>query len=671
MKLRTQLLLLSLIFLGIPWTGCQFLRSNEQALLGVQQQGLEATGRAIANGVNQRLDLLYTHRQRLNDSLDDNSLHAVNSDTAPILDGFFDEWPPLKSRHFGTTRRGFTVTVTAVDDTLFLALAITDRSKRYNHSVNMEKPSGDRMVLTTWQDNRREPIVIATSAPGSVRAQSMNPRQPSDPARRIRGVWADVSDGYQIELAIPSAVDIEYLGVHYVDEDEGGMNTWGNIDPLAASAPPHLIRTPKELIALLNNFSSSATKVSVYDRWGWLLGASDWSNPEPATGSHGLTRWLYRQVLQPPAADKPAQQTPSGRNVSAVMSSALQGVGSHSVFEAKGSLWSRYAAPLRIDAAVMGVVMVEQPREQYLSFTDPVFEGLLVKGGLTSLFIAAGLFAFASLLSLRIIRLQKRLESAAHHDRGRDQSLPVSPCNDELDQLAQQFNSLLADTHRLENYLRALPRALAHEIHTPVAVIGSTLEHLNNQLTAADHTVLIARAQTGLRRLTDLLNAMNEASRLENSLGVEPQQSTDLFDLLSELASAYGMTYPGWAFTLDATREQAIASVAPDLIVQALDKLIANAVSFAHPDSVITVKLRRRGLWWRITVINQGPALPEIPEQLFSPMLSDRTGQYGADAHLGLGLYVVALVAKHHEGEPWARSIDAPSGAEIGFTVKA
>ena len=98
--------------------------------------------------------------------------------------------------------------------------------------------------------------------------------------------------------------------------------------------------------------------------------------------------------------------------------------------------------------AVMGVVMVEQPREQYLSFTDPAFEGLLVKGGLASLFIAAGLFAFASLLSLRIIRLQKRLERAARHHRGRDQSLPVSPCNDELDQLAQQFNSLLADTHR-------------------------------------------------------------------------------------------------------------------------------------------------------------------------------------------------------------------------------
>jgi signal transduction histidine kinase len=37
--------------------------------------------------------------------------------------------------------------------------------------------------------------------------------------------------------------------------------------------------------------------------------------------------------------------------------------------------------------------------------------------------------------------------------------------------------------------------------------------------------------------------------------------------------------------------------------------------------------------------------------------------------HLGLGLYIVALVAKHHHGEPWARSTE--TGAEVGFTVKA
>jgi len=50
-------------------------------------------------------------------------------------------------------------------------------------------------------------------------------------------------------------------------------------------------------------------------------------------------------------------------------------------------------------------------------------------------------------------------------------------------------------------------------------------------------------------------------------------------------------------------------------------------------------------------------------------MVSART--VGEEHHLGLGLYMVALIAKHHGGEPWARNTPDYSGAEVGFTVRA
>ena len=166
-----------------------------------------------------------------------------------------------------------------------------------------------------------------------------------------------------------------------------------------------------------------------------------------------------------------------------------------------------------------------------------------------------------------------------------------------------------------------------------------------------------------------MLDAMNEANRLEASLGTETQEKIDLVSLLSELSRAYGTTFPGWTFTLDTDNESAVTLAAPDLIVQALDKLISNATSYAPRNSIITLRIRRRGLWWRLSVENDGPPLPGNHQILFAPMQSLREKRAAEGHHLGLGLYIVALVAKHHHGEPWARSTE--SGAEVGFTVNA
>ena len=48
MKLRTQLLLVSLFILVLPWAGCQYIREMEQVLLDGQARELVARGQAIA-----------------------------------------------------------------------------------------------------------------------------------------------------------------------------------------------------------------------------------------------------------------------------------------------------------------------------------------------------------------------------------------------------------------------------------------------------------------------------------------------------------------------------------------------------------------------------------------------------------------------------------------------
>ena len=60
----------------------------------------------------------------------------------------------------------------------------------------------------------------------------------------------------------------------------------------------------------------------------------------------------------------------------------------------------------------------------------------------------------------------------------------------------------------------------------------------------------------------------------------------------------------------------------------------------------------------RLSVSNQGPPLPaEMHEALFESMVSLRDRK-GDEPHLGLGLYLVRLIAEFHQGSVVAEDIE-------------
>ena len=120
---------------------------------------------------------------------------------------------------------------------------------------------------------------------------------------------------------------------------------------------------------------------------------------------------------------------------------------------------------------------------------------------------------------------------------------------------------------------------------------------------------------------------------------------------------------------------------APELIAQALDKLFDNARSFTPEDGWIRVSLHSEGEAAEIRVANSGPPLPPaMQERLFDSLVSVRTsttsrsidpGATRADApHLGLGLYVVRMIAELHRGTARARNLAHGSGVEFILTLR-
>ncbi|MDX1528477.1 MAG: ATP-binding protein, partial [Gammaproteobacteria bacterium] len=104
----------------------------------------------------------------------------------------------------------------------------------------------------------------------------------------------------------------------------------------------------------------------------------------------------------------------------------------------------------------------------------------------------------------------------------------------------------------------------------------------------------------------------------------------------------------------------------PDLIAQMLDKLVSNARDFASPGTTILVQLQKSRSRAVLEVLNDGPPLPaEMAGKLFESMVSLRSGEKSAEPHLGLGLYIVRLIADFHGARAQAENRPDDKGVAV------
>lgn len=114
---------------------------------------------------------------------------------------------------------------------------------------------------------------------------------------------------------------------------------------------------------------------------------------------------------------------------------------------------------------------------------------------------------------------------------------------------------------------------------------------------------------------------------------------------------------------------------APDLIAQALDKLFDNAKGFTPEGGWIRLKLALDPEGVEISVANSGPPLPaKMQERLFDSLVSMRDAgslrAAGEVPHLGLGLYIVRLIAEAHDGSALAYNLAGDAGVEFRLRLK-
>ena len=450
-------------------------------------------------------------------------------------------------------------------------------------------------------------------------------------------------------------------------------------DPGRAAAHADAVN---EIQQILRGLERAPSQIWVLDRAQRVRARTGTLRPTDETTPSGASRllmrpidWLesallspvYRLILRQPQEDFVDDATPSYGRVFETALSGVRAGGTRQTPDGRASV--AYAiAPVWSGDRVQGVVVAEQTTNSVLRQRNLAFERLL---GVLLIVVGAGavvLFVFASRLGNRIRALRDDARAAVDVEGRVVKPLASSSVPDEIGDLSREFASLLQRLADYTQYREHLASRLSHELRTPIAMIRSSLDNLQLSGSAAEANVYVERAHQGLSRLNFVFDAMSEATRLESAIANTAREGFDLRAVVAGCVEGYRSITPSATFESSLPPDRVSMSGSPELIAQMLDKIIANAVDFALAGTPIVVSLAITGRTATLAIANSGPLLPTATEsQLFDSMVSLRASGSGSP-HLGLGLYIVRLVAQFHHGE--ARITNRDDGTGIVVTVR-
>ncbi len=289
-----------------------------------------------------------------------------------------------------------------------------------------------------------------------------------------------------------------------------------------------------------------------------------------------------------------------------------------------------------------------------------------------SFLLASGVAAFATRFLTRPLRAltdgARRFEAG---ERGLRLELPRN--RDELRSLTEAFNHLVTGLERQEVSQRNLVADIAHDLRTPLAVMRSELEGMQDGVVELDDAGL-GRLHGEVMMLSRLVGDLRTLTLAEGGGLSLRREETQIRPLLERGAQAFGAraAQANVSLSLYLVDDALTAFIDPDRITQVLNNLLDNAVRYAAPGSVeLGAKAEEEHV--KVWVRDHGPGLsPDKLGRAFERFYrgdASRTRQKdgsGLGGGSGLGLSIAKALVEAHGGTLDARN--HPEGGAV-FTL--
>ena len=601
LSLRIKLFLFVPVFALVPWLGYQTFHKLQYFATEAQSEAL----RVLAQSIKPELDLLAR-----TDKLPGLRLIPEPMRSVPFLDGFFDEWTDAPDALNDDRIR---LKIGQFDDRLAFALEVGDLTRFYREPLfgRSEAVPFDAVRLRLTDRSSVTDVVMAAEASGAFDAVVSGQSVPLNIDTRVRAYWWEFFGGYRIEWEMPVSqivgrqVDLIQFDHNWIEPIERKYRF--SVEPLN----PRLQQLARRLagdtrqILVIDSDGLVVAKTTAQEGMPSLLASDAWETGAVITGQ-------YMRVNVPINTETGSYAVLVAAPVSEIVGAAQQ-------------------ALVTLAWQTLGVLVL----------------------------LILGLSVYSGRLAERITRLRRELKSYLD-TRGRFSSEPYLTdvqTSDEVGELSRDVQQVLRDLARYTAFLERIPRTLRHELSNPMSAVQTSLELLSDEKDPEQQVRLRATAERGIQKLESTLTKVTEAASLEEALRDEDQHGFDVARVTRDAIVSIQRIVPERQWLLDIPVEPVVILGNDLRFEQMLDKLLDNAKDYTPSGGRITIGIRDHidtvGLW----VQNEGPSL-QVQNgvdafQMFSGTRNDSTG-----SHLGLGLYVVRLIAESMGGQVSIRNVD-------------
>ncbi|MDP9007019.1 MAG: ATP-binding protein [Actinomycetota bacterium] len=271
---------------------------------------------------------------------------------------------------------------------------------------------------------------------------------------------------------------------------------------------------------------------------------------------------------------------------------------------------------------------------------------------------ALGLMALGSVglgwvMAGRVLRPLQHITGAARRlsEENLHERIALEGPDDELKELADTFDSMLARLDAAFDAQRRFAANAAHELRTPLAIVRTEVDvALADPDASVDELrAMGAEVLRAIDRARGLLDGLLVLARSDR--GIELRHPVDLAEVAAAAAGqvAGDAEAGGRTVSLDVARAPVRGD--PSLLQRLGDNLLDNAVRHNEPGGWVTVRTGQTSGRSRLVVANGGPAVdPAEVETLFEPFRRGTAERTGSVAGAGLGLSIVRSVATAHGG---------------------
>lgn len=213
---------------------------------------------------------------------------------------------------------------------------------------------------------------------------------------------------------------------------------------------------------------------------------------------------------------------------------------------------------------------------------------------------------------------------------------------------------------------------VSHDLRNPldsISLSGNLLAmHLGRRGVGDTERKQVEIIQRATGRMAHLIgDLLDMASIQAHRLSVDAR-ATELMPLLNEACAAHEplAVEANVALCRDLPADDGRALCDPARVQQVLSNLLGNAIKFCRPGDTVTLRARRQGGEFVVSVADTGPGMSqeELSEAFQRYWTAKRDGKKGT----GLGLFVAKGIVEAHGGRIWGESRRG-EGTAIHFTL--